>query len=108
MPPKNHARAVRYRQLSLAEADRGKADLLLTLADEAEVPFSARRQVLETALIRFGEASVCCLVQNLSDSGAALDMGPQTGIPDQFTLIVPRKTIYSCTAKENSLRCIVL
>jgi hypothetical protein len=36
MPPKNHARAVRYRQLSLAEADRDKADLLLTLADEAD------------------------------------------------------------------------
>ena len=36
MPPKNRARAVRYRQLSLAEADRGKAALLLTLADEAD------------------------------------------------------------------------
>jgi hypothetical protein len=36
MTPKNHARAVRYRQLSLAEADCGKADLLLKLADEAD------------------------------------------------------------------------
>jgi hypothetical protein len=33
---KNHARAVRYRQLALAEADRSKADLLYKLADEAE------------------------------------------------------------------------
>ena len=33
---KNQARAVRYRQLSLAEPDRAKADLLLKLAEEAD------------------------------------------------------------------------
>jgi hypothetical protein len=33
---KNQARAARYRQLSLAESDRAKADLLLKLADEAD------------------------------------------------------------------------
>jgi hypothetical protein len=33
---KNNARAVRYRQLALADPDRAKADLLLMLADEAE------------------------------------------------------------------------
>jgi len=33
---KNHARAVRYRQLALAEPDRAIADLLLKLADEAD------------------------------------------------------------------------
>jgi hypothetical protein len=36
MNPKNHARAVRYRQLALAEPDRAKAAVLLTIADEAE------------------------------------------------------------------------
>jgi|KBSMisStandDraft_5_1062788.scaffolds.fasta_scaffold5384354_1 hypothetical protein len=36
MSPKNHARAVRYRQLALAEADKAKAAVLLTIADEAE------------------------------------------------------------------------
>jgi hypothetical protein len=36
MKPKNHARAVRYRQLALAEPDRAKAAVLLTIADEAE------------------------------------------------------------------------
>jgi hypothetical protein len=36
MNAKNHARAVRYRQLALAEADRAKAAVLLTIADEAE------------------------------------------------------------------------
>jgi hypothetical protein len=33
---KNHQRAVRYRQLALAEPDRASADLLLKLADEAD------------------------------------------------------------------------
>ena len=32
----NHARAVRYRRLALAESDREKADLLYQLADEAD------------------------------------------------------------------------
>jgi hypothetical protein len=36
MNPKNHARAVRYRQLALAEPDRARAAVLLTIADEAE------------------------------------------------------------------------
>ena len=32
----NHARAVRYRQLALAEVDRSRADLLFKIADEAD------------------------------------------------------------------------
>jgi hypothetical protein len=36
IPWKNHARAVRYRQLALGEPDRAKAEMLYKLADEAE------------------------------------------------------------------------
>jgi hypothetical protein len=36
MNPKNHARAVRYRQLALAEPDKAKAAILLSIADEAD------------------------------------------------------------------------
>jgi hypothetical protein len=36
MDPKNLARAVRYRQLALAEPDKAKAAILRELADEAE------------------------------------------------------------------------
>jgi hypothetical protein len=63
---------------------------------DLDVRRAARRQVLDTALIRFGETSACCVVRNLSERGALLDIGSQTGIPDQFTLIVPKKKIYSC------------
>jgi hypothetical protein len=34
--PKNHPRAVRYRQLALAESDKDKAAVLYKIADEAE------------------------------------------------------------------------
>ena len=36
MDPKNHARAVRYRQLALAEPDKAKAAVLTKIAEEAE------------------------------------------------------------------------
>jgi hypothetical protein len=36
MNPKNHARAVRYRQLALADPDRERAAILLRIADEAD------------------------------------------------------------------------
>jgi hypothetical protein len=70
----------------------------MTVIDIAEVRKTRRRQVLDTALIRFGETSACCVVRNLSERGAALDVGSQAGIPDQFTLIVvSEKKIYSCS-----------
>jgi hypothetical protein len=49
---KNQARAVRYRQLALAEPDRAKADVLLKLADEAD------REVLCTSDWLFEKSKV--------------------------------------------------
>ena len=41
--------------------------------------------------------SVSCVIRNLTDKGAALDVGPQSEIPNQFSLIaVAKKKIYSC------------
>lgn len=69
----------------------------MTVIDLAEARKARRRRVLDMALIRFGEMSVSCVIRNLTDAGAALDVGPQSDIPDQFTLIVmSTKTIYSC------------
>ena len=45
MNSKNHIRAVRYRQLSLAEPDRAKADVLLKIADEAERDVALHRRL---------------------------------------------------------------
>ena len=71
----------------------------MTVIDFAEARKTKRRRVLDTGLIRFRDMSICCVVRNLSEAGAALDIGSQVGIPDQFTLIVvPQKKIYSCAA----------
>jgi hypothetical protein len=65
--------------------------------DLKEARKTARRSVLDMGLIRFGELSMSCVLRNMSEAGAALDIGSQVGIPDQFTLIVlPQKKIYSC------------
>jgi PilZ domain-containing protein len=49
---------------------------------------SPRRPVLKSGSIRFGDVAVSCVLRNLSPAGAALNVGSQVGIPDQFTLIV--------------------
>jgi hypothetical protein len=68
----------------------------MTVIDFAEARKTKRRRVLDTGLIRVGDMSICCVVRNLSEAAAALDIGSQVGIPDQFTLIVvPQKKIYS-------------
>ena len=47
-------------------------------------------------MIMFGGISIGCVLRNVSEGGAALDIGSQVGIPDQFTLIVLPQKIYSC------------
>jgi hypothetical protein len=69
----------------------------MTVIDMAEARRTKRRPVLDMALIRIGDMSFSCIVYNLTDAGAALDIGSQSAIPDQFMLIVlPRTKIYSC------------
>ena len=56
-----------------------------------------RNRVLDTGLIRFGDISVCCVLRNLSETGAALDIGLESLVPDRFALIIVRKKkTYSC------------
>jgi hypothetical protein len=69
----------------------------MTVVDLAEARKASRRHALDMALIRFGDMSVSCFIRNLTDAGAALHVGPQGDLPDQFTLIVvAKKKIYSC------------
>jgi hypothetical protein len=75
-----------------------KGSCAMTVNAMKEARKTSRRRSLDPALIRFGDASASCVVRNLSEAGAALDIGAQVGIPDQFTLIVvPKKKIYSCS-----------
>jgi hypothetical protein len=69
----------------------------MTVTEPAEARKTSRRRVLDTGLIRFGDASASCIIRNLSVAGAALDISPQNPVPDNFTLIIVRKkTIHSC------------
>jgi hypothetical protein len=44
----------------------------MTVIDFAEARKTKRRRVLDTGLIRYGDMSICCVVRNLSEAGAAL------------------------------------
>ena len=58
-----------------------------------------RRPVRKAGLIEFPGGAFSCMVQNLSDSGAALDVPHSIGIPEQFTLmIVERGDTVQCRA----------
>lgn len=69
----------------------------MAVIDFIEARKDTRQNALDMALISAGEMSVCCVIRSLTGAGAALEVGPQTDPPDQFTLIVvaKRKT-YSC------------
>ncbi|MVT64479.1 hypothetical protein GPL21_05050 [Bradyrhizobium pachyrhizi] len=58
---------------------------------------SVRNPSLDNALIRFGDLSLCCVVRDITEGGAALRAeDPPSSLPDQFTLIVPPSKTYSC------------
>jgi hypothetical protein len=69
----------------------------MTIIETAEARRTPRRCVLDMGLVRFGDLSAGCVIRNLSATGAALDVGPHSLLPDSFTLIVVRqKKTYSC------------
>ncbi len=77
----------------------------MAVIDLAEARREKRRPVLDMALIRIGDMSVSCIIRNLTDTGAALEIGAQSSIPDQFTLIVlAKKKIYSCNVAWRKAR----
>jgi hypothetical protein len=47
-----------------------------------------RHRVLKAGTIEFGGSAINCMVRNLSNSGAALDVASPLGIPDHFTLVL--------------------
>jgi PilZ domain len=47
-----------------------------------------RHRVLKAGTIEFGGAAINCMVRNMSNTGAALDVASPVGIPDQFVLVL--------------------
>jgi PilZ domain-containing protein len=48
-----------------------------------------RTRVLKAGMIEFPGGAFSCMVRNLSDGGAALDIPSLAGIPDEFSLHLP-------------------
>jgi hypothetical protein len=50
---------------------------------------SPRLRTIKGGLIMFGSASAIeCIIRNMSDTGAALEVKSLAGIPDRFTLLI--------------------
>ena len=47
-----------------------------------------RRPVRKAGIIEFDGGAFSCMVQNLSETGAALDVPSSIGIPEHFTLMM--------------------
>jgi hypothetical protein len=47
-----------------------------------------RRRFLKAGRITFGGGAFDCIVRNLSETGAALEVGSPVGIPERFTLVI--------------------
>ena len=61
---------------------------------------TARRQrVFKSGIIEFPGGAYSCVVRNFSDLGANLDVPSASGIPHEFTLIIPSaQSQLSCRA----------
>jgi hypothetical protein len=57
------------------------------MGDEHRI--APRRRVLKAGSISFGGGTFDCMVRNISETGAALEVVTPLFIPDKFTLIVP-------------------
>jgi hypothetical protein len=54
--------------------------------EQASVPSQPRLE--KTGTIEFGGSAISCIVRNMSDAGAMLDVATPVGIPDHFTLVL--------------------
>jgi hypothetical protein len=49
---------------------------------------SHRKRVLKAGTIEFHGGAIDCVIRNLSDTGAALEVESVVGVPAEFTLVV--------------------
>ena len=61
--------------------------------DEDEHRVAPRHRVLKAGTIEFGGGGIDCVVRNISDTGAALEVTSPVGIPECFTLVIPQDHI---------------
>ena len=53
-----------------------------------------RLRTIKGGSILFGTAaSIACIIRNMSETGAALEVGSPSGVPDDFTLLIKPEII---------------
>lgn len=50
---------------------------------------ASRHRILKAATIEFGDGSIICLVRNISDREAMLDIARPVDIPEHISLAIP-------------------
>jgi hypothetical protein len=78
----------------------------LVLDLRLEKRLSPRRNTRIAASIVFdgGRRRVDCVIRNLSDGGAKLEVAVVRGIPDHFELLVPKHRPQSCRVAWRALK----
>lgn len=100
-------KVARYRMLAQETTDPLAAGLLRDIVAELEADLkevaavdeqqSASNNVLEAGVLEFHGRTVSCLVRNLSEHGAALDVISPRDVPDRFRLALPLEgTSHQC------------
>jgi hypothetical protein len=68
---------------------------------------AARKRILKSGTIEFNGGAIDCIVRNISETGAALDVTSPIGIPDSFRLIISsedqRKLCHIVWRKESRI-----
>jgi len=79
-----HAEKPAGQQPSTAEA-QAKAEELRSLENNRIAP---RQRTLKAGTIEFSGSTIDCVVRNISDGGAALEVASPVGIPAEFNLLI--------------------
>jgi hypothetical protein len=95
----------RYRVLAHETTDPLAAGLLRDIVSEleadpkelVEIDEKQTENLLEAGVLEFHGRTVSCLVRNISEHVAALDVINPRDIPDRFTLVLPSEgTFHDC------------
>jgi hypothetical protein len=55
-----------------------------------------RQRVLKAGIMEFNGGTIDCVVRNVSETGAALEVASPVGIPSEFNLVISRDRTHRC------------
>lgn len=67
------------------QSERPQLEVPLQVLDNLRA--APRRRLLKSGIIEFNGGTIDCVIRNMSDTGAALDVASPVGIPSEFNLL---------------------